>query len=156
QTASIDVALEIGAASETVTITGDAPLLEETKADRGNVIENRRIVELPLNARNPFMLSTLTPGITYNGPATHQRPFDNGAIAAWSSHRGINRSNESLLDGAPNNSIQGGNNIPVVPLVDAVGEFKIISNSYDTQYGRTAGGVVNVQIKSGGNQYHGS
>jgi carboxypeptidase family protein len=156
QTASIDVTLEIGAASETVTITGDAPLLEETKADRGNVIENRRIVELPLNARNPFMLATLTPGITYNGPAIYQRPFDNGAIADWSINGGINRSNEFLLDGAPNNSIQGGNNIAYVPPVDAVGEFKIITNSYDAQYGRTAGGVVNVQIKSGGNQYHGS
>src|SRR6266540_1578209 len=126
QTASIDVTLEVGAASETVTITGDAPLLEETKADRGNVIENRRIVELPLNARNPFMLSTLTPGITYNGPAIYQRPFDNGAIADWSINGGLNRSNEFLLDGAPNNSIQGGNNIAYVPPVDAVGESKII------------------------------
>lgn len=126
------------------------------QADRGNVIENRRIVELPLNARNPFMLSTLTPGITYNGPAIYQRPFDNGAIADWSINGGLNRSNEFLLDGAPNNSIQGGNNIAYVPPVDAVGEFKIITNSYDAQYGRTAGGVVNVQIKSGGNQYHGS
>ncbi len=156
QTATIDVTLEVGATSETVTITADAPLLEETKADRGNVIENKRIVELPLNARNPFMLSTLTPGITYNGPAIYQRPFDNGAIADWSINGGLNRSNEFLLDGAPNNSIQGGNNIAYVPPVDAVGEFKIITNSYDAQYGRTAGGVVNVQIKSGGNQYHGS
>lgn len=156
QTATIEIVLEVGATSETVTITADAPLLEETKADRGNVIENRRIVELPLNARNPFMLSTLTPGITYNGPAIYQRPFDNGAIADWSINGGLNRSNEFLLDGAPNNSIQGGNNIAYVPPVDAVGEFKIITNSYDAQYGRTAGGVVNVQIKSGGNQFHGS
>jgi hypothetical protein len=95
QSASIDMTLEVGAASETVTITGDAPLLEETKADRGNVIENRRITELPLNARNPFMLSTLTPGITYNGPAIYQRPFDNGAIADWSINGGLNRNNES-------------------------------------------------------------
>jgi hypothetical protein len=156
QTATIDVDLEVGAATETVTITADTPLLEETKADRGNVIENKRIVELPLNARNPFMLATLTPGITYNGPAIYQRPFDNGAIADWSINGGLNRSNEFLLDGAPNNSIQGGNNIAYVPPVDAVGEFKIITNSYDAQYGRTAGGVVNVQIKSGGNEYHGS
>ena len=156
QTASIDVALEVGAANETVTITGDAPLLEEMKADRGNVIENRRIAELPLNARNPFMLSTLTPGITYNGPAIYQRPFDNGAIADWSVNGGQNRNNEFLLDGAPNNSIQGGNNLAYVPPVDAVGEFKIITNSFDAQYGRTSGGIVNVQIKSGGNQFHGS
>ncbi|MFN8005081.1 MAG: TonB-dependent receptor [Acidobacteriota bacterium] len=156
QTATIDITLEVGAASETVTITADVPLLEETKADRGNVIENKRVVELPLNARNPFMLATLTPGITYNGPAIYQRPFDNGAIADWSINGGLNRSNEFLLDGAPNNSVQGGNNIAYVPPVDAVGEFKIITNSYDAQYGRTAGGVVNVQIKSGGNQFHGS
>lgn len=156
QTATINIVLEVGATSETVTITADIPLLEETKADRGNVIENKRIVELPLNARNPFMLATLTPGITFNGPAIYQRPFDNGAIADWSINGGLNRSNEFLLDGAPNNSIQGGNNIAYVPPVDAVGEFKIITNSYDAQYGRTAGGVVNVQIKSGGNQFHGS
>ncbi|MFN0086480.1 MAG: carboxypeptidase regulatory-like domain-containing protein [Blastocatellia bacterium] len=156
QTATINLSLEVGATSETVTITAEAPLLEETKADRGNVIENRRIVELPLNARNPFMLATLTPGITYNGPAIYQRPFDNGAIADWSINGGLNRSNEFLLDGAPNNSVQGGNNIAYVPPVDAVGEFKIITNSYDAQYGRTAGGVVNVQIKSGGNQFTGS
>jgi len=156
QKATIDATLEIGATSETVTITAEAPLLDESKADRGNVIENRRIVELPLNARNPFMLSTLTPGITYNGPAIYQRPFDNGAIADSSINGGLNRSNEFLLDGAPNNSIQGGNNLAYVPPVDAVGEFKIITNSYDAQYGRTAGGVINVQIKSGGNQYHGS
>lgn len=156
QTATIDITLEIGAATETVTITAEAALLEESKADRGNVIENRRIVELPLNARNPFMLATLTPGITYNGPAIYQRPFDNGAIADWSINGGLNRSNEFLLDGAPNNSVQGGNNIAYVPPVDAVGEFKIITNSYDAQYGRTAGGVVNVSIKSGGNQFHGS
>lgn len=156
QTATIDITLDVGATTETVTITADALLLEETKADRGNVIENRRVTELPLNARNPFMLATLTPGITYNGPAIYQRPFDNGAIADWSINGGLNRNNEFLLDGAPNNSIQGGNNIAYVPPVDAVGEFKIITNSYDAQYGRTAGGVVNVQIKSGGNQYHGS
>ena len=156
QNATINITLEIGATSETVTITAEAPLLEETKADRGNVIENRRIVELPLNARNPFMLATLTPGITFNGPAIYQRPFDNGAIADWSINGGLNRSNEFLLDGAPNNSVQGGNNIAYVPPVDAVGEFKIITNSYDAQYGRTAGGVVNVQIKSGGNQFTGS
>jgi hypothetical protein len=156
QAATIDVTLEIGATDETVTITSEAPLLEETKADRGNVIENRRITELPLNARNPFMLSTLTPGITYNGPAIYQRPFDNGAIADWSVNGGQNRNNEFLLDGAPNNSIQGGNNLAYVPPVDAVGEFKIITNSYDAQYGRTSGGVINVQLKSGTNQLHGS
>ncbi|MFN7930237.1 MAG: TonB-dependent receptor [Blastocatellia bacterium] len=156
QTATVNIALEVGGANETVTVTADAALLDETKADRGNVIENRRIVELPLNARNPFMLATLTPGITFNGPAIYQRPFDNGAIADWSVNGGQNRNNEFLLDGAPNNSIQGGNNLAYVPPVDAVGEFKIITNSFDAQYGRTSGGIINVELKSGTNQYHGA
>ena len=69
---------------------------------------------------------------------------------------GQNRNNEFLLDGAPNNSIQGGNNIAYVPPVDAVQEFKIVTNSYDAQYGRTAGGVINVSLKSGTNNLHGS
>ena len=120
------------------------------------VIDNMRVTELPLNARNPFMLSYLSPGITYNGPAIYQRPFDNGAIADWSINGGQNRNNEFLLDGAPNNSIQGGNNIAYVPPVDAVQEFKIVTNSYDAQYGRTAGGVINVSLKSGTNTLHGT
>jgi hypothetical protein len=156
QTAALNITLQLGSVSETVTVTGESPLLEVSKADRGMVIDNLRVTELPLNARNPFMLSYLAPGITYNGPAIYQRPFDNGAIADWSINGGQNRNNEFLLDGAPNNSIQGGNNIAYVPPVDSVEEFKIVTNSYDSQYGRTAGGVINVSLKSGTNAFHGS
>ena len=149
QTQTINIALEIGTLTEVVSVVSEA--IEASKADRGMVIDNMRVTELPLNARNPFMLSYLSPGITYNGPAIYQRPFDNGAIADWSINGGQNRNNEFLLDGAPNNSIQGGNNIAYVPPVDAVQEFKIVTNSYDAQYGRTAGGVINVSLKSGTN-----
>jgi carboxypeptidase family protein/TonB-dependent receptor-like protein len=154
QSQTVNIALQIGALTETVTVVAEST--EVTKADRGMVIDNQRITELPLNARNPFMLSYLAPGITYNGPAIYQRPFDNGAIADWSINGGQNRNNEFLLDGAPNNSIQGGNNIAYVPPVDAVQEFKIVTNSYDAQYGRTAGGVINVSLKSGTNKFHGA
>src|SRR5437867_5775914 len=156
QTVALNITLQLGSVSETVTVTGESPLLEVSKADRGMVIDNLRVTELPLNARNPFMLSYLAPGITYDGPATYQRPVDNGAIADWSINGGQNRNNEFLLDGAPNNSIQGGNNIAFVPPVDSVQEFKIVTNSYDAQYGRTAGGVINVSLKSGTNTLHGS
>jgi hypothetical protein len=156
QTSAVNFQLPLGELSEDITVSAESPLLETSKADRGLVIDNERVTELPLNARNPFMLSYLTPGITYNGPAIYQRPFDNGAIADWSINGGQNRNNEFLLDGAPNNSIQGGNNIAYVPPVDAVQEFKIVTNSYDAQYGRTAGGVVNVSLKSGTNNFHGS
>src|SRR5262245_35535355 len=154
QSQTVNISLQVGEVTEIVTVVAEAT--ETTKADRGMVIDNQRITELPLNARNPFMLSYLSPGITYNGPAIYQRPFDNGAIADWSINGGQNRNNEFLLDGAPNNSIQGGNNIAYVPPVDAVQEFKIVTNTYDAQYGRTAGGVVNVSLKSGSNAFHGS
>jgi hypothetical protein len=154
QARTINIELQVGARTEVVTVVAEA--VEATKADRGMVIENARVTELPLNARNPFMLSYLSPGVTYNGPAIYQRPFDNGAIADWSINGGQNRNNEFLLDGAPNNSIQGGNNVAYVPPVDAVQEFKIVTNSYDAQYGRSAGGIVNVSLKSGTNDLHGT
>jgi hypothetical protein len=69
---------------------------------------------------------------------------------------GQNRNNEFLLDGAPNNANQGGNNIAFVPPAEAVQEFKVATNSYDAQYGRTAGGVVNMSLKSGTNSFHGA
>ena len=151
QTQAINITLQVGLMTETVTVTGAAPLLETTNADRGMIIDNLRVTELPLNARNPFMLSYLSPGITYNGPAIYQRPFDNGAIADWSINGGQNRNNEFLLDGAPNNSIQGGNNIAYVPPVDAVQEFKIVTNSYDAQY-RAHGGRRHQRVAQVGHQ----
>jgi hypothetical protein len=156
QTSAVNFQLQVGTLVEDVLVTAQSPVLETANGDRGLLIDNERVTELPLNARNPFMLSYLAPGITYNGPAIYQRPFDNGAIADWSINGGQNRNNEFLLDGAPNNSIQGGNNIAYVPPVDAVQEFKIVTNSYDAQYGRTAGGVINVSLKSGTNTLHGS
>jgi hypothetical protein len=153
-TVTLTIQLQLGSVTETITVVSEA--VDTSKGDRGMVVDNARVTELPLNARNPFMLSYLAPGITYNGPAIYQRPFDNGAIADWSINGGQNRNNEFLLDGAPNNAVQGGNNIAYVPPVDAVQEFKIITNSYDAQYGRSAGGVVNVSLKSGTNTLHGT
>ncbi len=156
QAATINITLQVGAVTESVTVTAEVPLLETAKADRGLVIDSQRVREFPLNARNPFMLSLLTAGVNFNGNIIYQRPFDNGAIADWNINGGWNRSNEFLLDGAPNNAQAGGNNIALVPSVDTVQEFKIQTNSYDSQYGKTSGGIVNVAIKSGGNDVHGT
>ena len=105
--------------------------------------------ELPLNARNPFMLGAMMSGVTFRGAAIWQRPFDNGAIAEWSVNGGRQSNNEFLMDGAPNNGQAGNNNIAYVPIVDAVQEFSVQQNSYDAQYGKTGGGVFNVVLKSG-------
>jgi Carboxypeptidase regulatory-like domain len=156
QVAGIDIALEVGQQTESITVSAESAMLETQTADRGLVIDQKRVVELPLNARNPFMLSILSAGVNFNGNQIYQRPFDNGAIADWSVNGGLNRKNEFLLDGAPNNAQAGGNNIAYVPPVDSVEEFKIQINSYDSQYGKTAGGIINVSLKSGTNQLHGT
>ncbi|HKX28404.1 MAG TPA: carboxypeptidase-like regulatory domain-containing protein, partial [Blastocatellia bacterium] len=83
QVATLDFSLETGNISEQVTVVGEAPLVETATADRGGVIDRQRVVELPLNARNPFMLGVLTAGVNFNGASIWQRPFDNGAIAEW-------------------------------------------------------------------------
>ena len=155
QTADINVTLPVAGVTEQVTVLSEAPLLETSRADRGTVIDSARIAEIPLQSRSPMALAVLVAGVNYNAQAIYLRPFDNGALASWSMNGGANSNNEFLLDGVPNNANQGGNNIAYVPPAEAVQEMKISTNSYDAQYGRTAGGVVNMSLKSGTNSFHG-
>lgn len=155
QAATIDLRLDLGSTTDQVTVTADVPLLELSSGDRGGVVDGKTISEMPLNGRNPFMLASLVPGVDYNGSLAYQRPFDNGAIAQWGVG-GTSQSAEFLIDGVPNNAQAGGNNIAYVPPVDSVQEFKIQTNAYDAQYGKTAGAVMNAVLKSGSNTVHGS
>ncbi len=155
QTVTIDAQLGVAGVAEQVTVAADSPLLETSNASRGTVIDSHRIAELPLQSRSPMALATLVAGVNYNAQAIYLRPFDNGALADWSMNGGANRNNEFLLDGVPNNASIDGNNIAYVPPAEAVQEFKVATNSYDAQYGRTAGGVVNMSLKSGTNSFHG-
>ena len=155
QTAEVNATLPVAGLTEQVTVVSETPLLETANASRGTVIDSARIAELPLQSRSPMALAVLVAGVNYNAQAIYLRPFDNGALADWSMNGGQNRNNEFLLDGAPNNANQSGNNIAYVPPSEAVQEFKVQTNSYDAQYGRTAGGVVNMTLKSGSNRLHG-
>ena len=155
ETATINVEMGVGGLTEEVSVSAESPLLETSNASRGTVIDSARIAELPLQSRSPMALATLVAGVNYNAQAIYLRPFDNGALADWSMNGGQNRNNEFLLDGAPNNANQSGNNIAYVPPAEAVQEFKVSTNSYDAQYGRTAGGVINMTLKSGTNSFHG-
>jgi hypothetical protein len=162
--ATFDVQLEVGGVGETVNVNASAPLLESDTASRGQVIERERVVELPLVGRNPLNLATLAPGVTFNGNVQFQRPFDNGDNVNFSINGGINRHNDFLLDGTPNNAdtdvnasrTVSSNNIAFVPSAEATEEFKVQTNSYDSQFGRTGGGTINITIKSGGSNFHGS
>lgn len=154
KTAGIEIALEVGQMTETIQVTGDAIQLETQTANRGGTVSNQQVTEMPLNARNPFMLGSMMSGVTFNGAAIWQRPFDNGAIAQWSVNGSRDSSTEYMLDGASNGGQMGSNNVAYVPIVDTVQEFNVMQNTYNSEYGRTGGGVMNVVLKSGGSQHH--
>lgn len=156
-----DATLELGAVGEIVNVSAASPLLETETASTGQVIENRRIVELPLNGRNPFALAQISPGVVSVEGPTFLRAFDingtssisiGGSVSATGG--AVTRSNDFTLDGAPNTT--RGNTVAYVPPVDAVEEFKVETATYDASSGHTAGGIVNVSTKSGTNDLHGS
>jgi hypothetical protein len=152
----LDLALEVGALQEVVNITAETPLLEAASASAGQVIDQRRIAELPLSDGNPFVLTRLAPGIAYTGDLKFSRPFDNAGTSAVVADGAPGR-NEFTLDGSPNMASGGGaGRVAFVPPADAVQEFKVETAAYDGQTAHTAGATVNVTLKSGTNQLHGS
>lgn len=157
QTATVNFQLTVGRATETVIVQGDA-LVDFGKADIGEVVENTRVTELPLNGRDPDMLSILNAGAIWTGSIQWQRPFDD-TQSNLSINGGGSGQNELMLDGTSNEAAgtnnTGNSKIAYVPPVDAVQEFKIITNPYDAQYGRASGGVIDMTLKSGTNRIHG-
>lgn len=158
QDGSLPITLEVGAQTERITVTSEAPLVDAEKADRGFVVDSQLMVDMPINTRNPIMLAAMANGITPTGGSTlDQKPFSNSADGAWSVNGGVGSTLEFLLDGAPNNTIYNGvSTVAHVPSVDAVAEFKVTTSIYDAQSGHTGGGAINISIKSGTNAFHGS
>src|SRR5215831_12812635 len=155
---TVPVTLEVGSQSDRITVSAEAPLIEAEKADHGMVIDNKKVVDIPINTRNPIMLAAMSNGITATSGATlDQKPFSNSADGSWSINGGVGSTVEFLLDGAPNNTIYNGvTTVANVPSVDAVQEFKVMTSTYDAQYGHTGGGAINISLKSGTNTLHGS
>jgi hypothetical protein len=152
----LDASLELGQIESRVTVTAEAPLVEAATASRGQVIENLKVRDLPLSGRNPFTLTGLAAGVQYTGSMTASRPFDNGAIANFSINGGRSGVNEYQIDGIPDNANYTRLDIAYVPSVEATQEFKIQTNTYDAQYGRTSGGIVSLSIRPGTNSFHGA
>ncbi len=153
----VDLRLEIGAVSDAITVTGAAGLLEADNSSRGEVINPREIVELPLNGRAYADLTLLVPGVA-------KSPLENGTDSSRDASFNVNgqRSelNNFMLDGVDNNaygtSNQGFSNQVMQPSPDAIQQFKVETNNYSAEYGHAAGAVINATFKSGGNQFHGS
>ena len=145
QTATINVPLQVGSAQEEVTVTALAPLLEQQTASLGTTIESQKILELPILGRNPYTLVELAPGVTPRGnPGT-------GAIISG----GRSNANAFLLDGGQVlNSTT--NDTSYTPPLESVGEFKVQTNSFSAEFGRTSGGVINATTRRGTDRYRGS
>src|SRR5215813_12579048 len=156
QRLEIEVVLQVGATSESVTVKEETPLLQPTTSSLGQVVDNRKILDLPLVGRNTLGLIGLTAGAQpvgqFGGIPARTNAYNQGFFSTSGSQV---LTNETLIDGAPANAALF--NAPAyVPVVDAVQEFKVQTNSFSAEFGRTGGGVVNIVMKSGGNQLHGS
>jgi hypothetical protein len=154
--ARVDLKVELGDVTERVEVRASAPLVNTSSATVGKVIENRRVSELPLNGRNVLALMALVPSVRSNSGPTQSGFSDRGvALSAISINGGPTGINQYVLDGATNNQSYLAD-INVNPAVDAVEEFKVQTSTMSSEFGFTAGGVVNIVTKSGTNQFKGS
>jgi len=156
----VDISVQVGVVSESVTVTGAAAVLETDSSDHGQVISTAAVAELPLNGRNYADLALLAPntikspiGISFSASGTpREGAFNvNGMRSTY---------NNFLLDGLDNNaygtSNQGYSAQLVQPSPDSIAEFKVITSNYSAEYGRVGGAVVNAVMKSGTNEFHGT
>ncbi|MFN0088006.1 MAG: TonB-dependent receptor domain-containing protein, partial [Blastocatellia bacterium] len=154
----VDAKLEVGATSETVSITADASVLQTDSSTVGTAITGKLVQELPLNGRNYIQLALLAPGVSPgppNGLATGTRPDDRRLSSSYSVNGQDPVVNNNMIDGMDNNERVIGT-IGVRPSIDAIQEFKVQTNLYSAEVSRTSGGVVNILTKSGTNNFHGS
>ena len=157
QAVTSNVQLKLGAASEKVTVEAAPPQVNTTNSTLGEVVDQQRIVNLPLNGRNAATLTLLAPGTT-GGPPTND--VDQGQSKTFPGAQTIStngsRQNQVsyLLDGGNNVDQYTNVNLPF-PFPDALEEFSLQTSNYSAEYGQNAGGVVNVVTKSGSNQLHG-
>ena len=156
QIARLDIALDVGAQSETITVVAEASLLEAETSNRGAVIDQQKIIELPLNGRDYNQLALLVPGVLVSTPRLSSIGFK--GVFNVNGNRAFQ--NAFLLDGVDNlsysNSFRGGNTQILQPSIEALQEFKIQTNAYGAEFGRSAGALINAVIKSGSNTIHGS
>ena len=149
---TLDVQLEIGVTAMVTTVASGLTLDTGT-VNTGTVVTGKQISELPLTEGSAYQLATLAPGIAYTGNPLFTGPTSNGNLAAFRSN-GATGANQITLDGSPNYAFDGG--VGFSPPSDAVQEFKVQTNTFDAQQGYSAGATVNVAVKSGTNDIHGS
>src|SRR5206468_5230821 len=150
QRARIDFKMVVGEVSEVVNVEGQAPLVQTEDSNVGQLVDQRKIISLPLNGREFSQLAYIVPG-AYAPRPNSQLSYRGGFSIAGASET----TNQFLLDGI-NNNANGTNEIGARVNIDAVGEFKVQTATYSAQYGRYSGAQVDAVTKSGTNSLHGS
>jgi hypothetical protein len=150
----IDISLEVGDASQSVSVSADVPLLISENASVGQAITTKEVEELPLNGRTPMVLASLSVGVIATGQPGLIHPFDAGGAAGWSIGGGYAQTSEILVDGSPNATWDG--RLAYSVPQDAVQEVRIKAFDTDAAYGHTGGGTINQVMKGGTNSLHGS
>src|SRR5258705_8234773 len=154
----VNLDLQLGQVTETVTVTSDAAPVETRSGDVNSLISEKQVTELPLNGRNYAALVTLVPGLS--------APNESGAFGTrgtgLDSHVDIsvngNQSNANMwtVDGVNNMDVGSNATLLVFPSIDSIAEFKVERNSFSAEYGQAQGAVINLVTKGGGNQFHGT
>jgi len=154
----VDIVLELGSLTETIQVEGTAPVVQSDSSELAQTVTEQQIKDLPLNGRDFVQLTRIIPGVLRGIPGAN---IDGAGSLAWRASASFSangqrtRDNNFLLDGVDNNETWL-NSVVIFPSVDALEEFKVQTSTYSAEFGRSSGGVVNIQIKSGTNAFHGS
>jgi hypothetical protein len=154
----LDIVLEVGGTTETVTVTAEAANLNTSDGNLGQTIDSKRLAELPLVHGDPYTLIGLSAGVTYTGSTRLDRPFEPTHIIGYAFDGTRGNRSDLLIDGAPSTATANANEViaSYVPPSDIVQEFKVQTATFDSQFGNTEGGVTSISIKSGTNDFHGT
>ena len=151
---TLDIALEVGQLQETITVTGQAPLIDTSNASTGAVIDSQQLQTLPSVGRSAFLFAVTVPTVIASGDAQFNRQQDQTNASLLSLGGGTRRGNNYLVDGVPITDMR--NRASANPTIEALEEVNVQVHTYDAETGRTGGGTFNVATKSGTNDWHGS
>jgi trimeric autotransporter adhesin len=151
---TLDVTLEVGAIEESITVTGQTPLIETATASTGGVLDRQALESLPAPGRNAFLIGITVPTVMPNGDPQFNRQQDQSNASLISIGGGGIRANNYMVDGVPVTELRG--RAVANPTIEALEDVKVQVHTYDSEMGRTGGGVFNVTARSGSNNLHGS
>ena len=155
QVLTLDRTLAVGAANEVVLVTAESPLVDTSTTQLGALVDERAVVQLPLDARDTYQLLQLQPGVQSQLGSNGSLFYGSDRAGVVSVNGGRGRANNFSVNGGDGND-QFANLPAIQPSPDSIEEFRVLTNSFDAEYGRNSGAVVNVVNKSGTNQWHGS